>query len=423
LRLHPSPLLHPAEPFLPEQHWLGAAAVGIMNRRVCGLSILQEKPAMSHRDTVRRNGFTLVELLVVIAIIGVLVALLLPAIQAARESARRAQCTNNLHNLGLAIHNYASSQGTIPPAEVREGDARVEDPDGRDVKTLLSWVTLLMPYIEEANAFAATDWRVRLEVRDQLGDKSHHLQLDTFSCPSDANPASEVGIVNNFYGARGNYVANSGRGYYYAKDITPQLAIKGWEDVIRSNPNANPLTFRGSHQNGQPHMTALGTFVVDDLLPRAGQAATASVTGVIKGRSFAEFTDGTSNTAAVSELRMVPETDTRGAMHFGPAALYMHDWPPNMPLGARNPFAPVLKIEDWTRYCDRNVANEISPCRGTSAGNWSGVWQQLARSYHPGGVNLAMADGSTRFVRDSIDRDLWHALATPDGGELLPGEL
>lgn len=365
------------------------------------------------------RGFTLVELLVVIAIIGVLVALLLPAVQAAREAARRAQCINNLHNLGLAVHNYASAIGTLPPAELRRGDPTIRPRSSSNVKTLFSWVTMLMPYIEEGNKFNSTDWRIPLLGRNQEGDTAHHITLQTFSCPSEVNQPDDVGIVNNFYGARGNYAANTGRGYYYAKDITPQMAIEGWEARLASDPNADPTAIAASHSDSAPHMTALGTFVVDSVLPIPGGSDSVPVTGTIKGRSFGHFTDGTSNTAAISELRLVPGRDTRGAMHFGPAALYMHDWPPNLPLNARHPLRPILRLTDRTRYCEADNAPTISPCQNTTAGNWSGVWQQLARSYHTGGVNLAMADGSTRFISDGIDQIVWHALATPDGDELF----
>ncbi len=372
-------------------------------------------------STPRRRGFTLVELLVVIAIIGVLVALLLPAVQAAREAARRTQCINNLHNLGLSVQNYESTHKTIPPSEVREGLDATSFEDGtgassRRVKTLFSWVTLLMPYIEEANTFNVTDWRVRLEERNRNDDTSHHIVLSVFSCPSEANQASEIGVVNDFYGARGNYVANSGRGYYYAKDLTPQQAIGNWEDSVRSNPNLNPLSVRPAI--GRVHMTGLGAFVVSGLVSQPNANADDPVTGRAKGRKLSEFTDGTSNTAAISELSLVPDRDTRGAMHFGPGALYMHDWPPNAAIGQRNQYNG-LQIQDWTRYCANDVAESFAPCRATSAGDWSGLWHQLARSYHTGGVVVAMADASTQFVSDDIDVFAWHALASPNGEELV----
>ncbi|TWT90296.1 Type II secretion system protein G precursor [Pseudobythopirellula maris] len=359
-----------------------------------------------------RNAFTLVELLVVIAIIGILVALLLPAVQSAREAARRAQCTSNLKNIALAAHNYASANNALPPADVRE---YILDGSGNksDVNTLYSWVTVLLPYIEEANTHAATDWSIRFEDRLNAGVTSHHIPFAIFTCPTEVSPPSVVGVVNDFYGARGNYVANAGTGFYWAEDVSPNEAIAGWENQINSDPNANPQAIRP--QENAVHMTSLGSFVVTaDQIQSLG----STPRGPFRGRRFAEFTDGTSKTAAICELRLVEGQDTRGAMHFGPASLYMHDWPPNMAFNERNPFTPVLKIEDWTRWCDRTVADSISPCRASNSG-WVGFWHQMARSYHPGGVVLALADGSARFTPDSIEPEIWRALGSPDGEEVV----
>jgi len=342
------------------------------------------------------RAFTLVELLVVIAIIGILVALLLPAVQAAREAARRTQCINNLHNIGLAVQNYASSLGTLPPGDVRDANYG----GGTQIKTLFSWITLIMPYIEEAAAFGSTDWSISLQDRNNNGDTAHHIFLKTFACPSEANQPIEVGIVNNFYGARGNYVANAGMGYYWAEDATTDDALAGWRAALETDPQKDPRSVR-PRENGE-HLSALGLFTVSD------KGAT--------GRKFSQITDGTSNTAAVCELRLVPERDTRGVMHFGPGSLYMHDWPPNMGSNVRNEFNG-LPVEDWTRYCDKTIARDISPCRQASAA-WKGFWHHLARSYHTGGVNLAMADASTRFVSDDVEVAVWHALGTPNGDEI-----
>lgn len=365
---------------------------------------------MRYRPSRYRRGFTLVELLVVIAIIGVLVALLLPAIQAAREAARRSQCVNNLHNIGLAIHNYASARKSLPPAEVREAASQV--------KTLFSWVTVLMPYIEENNAFGQTNWNIRLEARDALGDTAHHQPLALFTCPSEVNAPSAIGIVNSFYGARGNYAGNAGLGFYWAEDLTPYQATAAWEGMLASNPSANPFALR---VNDPPNMTHLGAFVVASI-PSTGAPDTVPIKGTFRGREFKSITDGTSNTALVSELRLVPNgeiADTRGAMHFGPAALYMHNWQPNVAFDARNP-DNSRPIVDYTRWCDRlGLPREISPCNPSQPGTWEGKWQQFARAYHNGGVNVAMADAAVKFVSDDVDLVVWRAMGTADGGEIV----
>jgi prepilin-type processing-associated H-X9-DG protein len=336
--------------------------------------------------------------LVVIAIIGVLVALLLPAIQAAREAARRSQCVNNLHNIGLAIHNYASAKNTFPPGDVRDPFFN----GGTDVKSLYGWITLLMPYIEEANAHGVMDWTEGLEQNQNLANPAHHIFLNTFSCPSEINQARDIGIINKFYGARGNYVGNAGLGWFWAKDISPNDQTRYWDET---SAGKSPLEARPNLSSANTvHMTALGTFVVSTNRP-------------VKGRKFGEFTDGTSNTAAVSELRLIPNEDTRGTLHFGPASLYMHDWVPNVAFDAKNTLNN-FNAEDITRYCDRlGPAREIAPCKSNVG--WEGYWQHSARSYHTGGVNLCMADGSTRFINDSIDQLIWLALGSADRGEVV----
>ncbi len=354
------------------------------------------------------HGFTLVELLVVIAIIGVLVGLLLPAVQAAREAARRSQCLNNLKNIGLAMHNYASSLGTLPPAEVREGNLD----SGTQVKTLYGWITMLMPYIEEANAFASTDWNIRLEDRAALGDTSHHIILKTFTCPSELNPPALIGNANDFYGARGNYAGNAGTGWYWAEDVTPEQALRGW----LAKGNNNILSARPSPTG--IHLTSLGLFRVANATRVDPSNSKSDLRGDVRGIKFSQITDGTSNTAALCELRLIPGEDTRGVMHFGPGSLYMHDWPPNVPVGTVNQ-QNGLVVEDWSRYCDREISKEHgAPCRSAGV-TWRGFWQHFSRSYHPGGNNLGLADASSRFVSDDIDIVVWHALATPDGGEVV----
>jgi prepilin-type N-terminal cleavage/methylation domain-containing protein len=351
------------------------------NRRMSSAFTLVELPVVGR---CKRAAFTLVELLVVIAIIGILVALLLPAIQAAREAARRSQCLNNMRQIGIALTNYETARKQYPPGatqrygyDAKTGTAFSGDP------TMHSWISILMPYLEEASLYSQIDWTIPLGVRNDRQDKSHHIQFQTFLCPSD----NRVGITNDWYGARGNYAGNVGIGVIWMNDPSP------WQDCS-FQPNAQfgctpapnpPPGGTVNPERKQSWLSWFGTFMVN------------------KGRKMSEFNDGTSKTAAICELRNIEGEDTRGVLHFGGGCLYMHDYPPNFTSG----------IRDRTRWC-QDVS--FAPC--IPVASYAGAWRQFARSQHPGGVNLMMVDTSTRFVSDSIEVSLWKATATPKGDEV-----
>lgn len=344
-------------------------------------------------------AFTLVELLVVIAIIGILVALLLPAVQAAREAARRSACSNNIRQVGLALLNYESAKGKLPEgARQREGVA--SNP------TQFSWVTRIMAYIEEAAAYDQVDWTIPLAERFSAGDTAHHIPLATFRCPS----GEEVGVPDgmNFYGARGNYVANAGIGWIYMDDADPnQCKYKNpFLQIIANDPFDSGLDSPPKHlsrcsndqtSTPQTSMLRLGMFQVN------------------RGLSLARVTDGTSKTAAISELITVEGQDTRGAMHFGAGAMYMHDQGPNTKTATVNGISYGWK--DLTRYCSDNE-DLSTPC-DENKDQWRGAWNHNARSLHTGGVNLVRVDASVSFINDEIDLGVWQALSTPDGEEIV----
>jgi prepilin-type N-terminal cleavage/methylation domain-containing protein len=341
---------------------------------------LVELPAVSRK----RTAFTLVELLVVIAIIGILVALLLPAIQAAREAARRSQCLNNMRQIGIAISNYESARKTYPVgAAQRYGNDPTTGQPYKDDPTMYSWVSLIMPYVEEAALYGQVDWKIPLGVRNDKGDKSHQIEFETFLCPS----SQRVGIANSWYGARGNYAGNVGIGLIWMNDPSPFQDCSLSNQYSCASPKANWPTAEKNPERTDSWLKRFGTFMVN------------------KGRKMGEFADGTSKTAAVSEIRTVEGQDTRGVLHFGAGVLYMHDYPPNFTNG----------VSDRTRWC-LNVKE--APCLDVQTGNYAGGWRHLARSNHTGGVNLMMVDTSTRFVADSIAEDLWKAIATPKGDEV-----
>ena len=339
-------------------------------------------------------AFTLVELLVVIAIIGILVALLLPAIQAAREAARRSQCTNNIRQVGIALMNFETAKRRLPVGatqrigiDLQTGSPYTGDP------TMFSWISVMMPYLEEASLYSQVDWTLPLGERNALNppDKSHHIKFETYRCPSD----EDVDIVNDWYGARGNYAGNVGIGTFWMNDTSPT------QDCAYAS--LNPGYACTAHKYAG----------IPELVPNP-EAANSSLArfGTLmmnKGRRMAEFIDGTSKTAAVCEVRTVSGQDTRGVLHFGAGCLYMHDYPPNF-----------VGLPDRSRYCGDLL--DFAPCQ-PAAQEWRGAWRHFARSAHSGGVNLMLVDTSVRFVSDSVDEWYWRALATPTGEEAVSSEL
>lgn len=310
----------------------------------------------SHRWQVCPAGFTLVELLVVIAIIGVLVALLLPAVQSAREAARRSQCQNNLKQLGLGLHMHHDTYKKFP---VGFNEPATGLPAGDYHEA--TWAYFILPFIEQQ---ALYDLAVRT---DRFGStpgpnlqKLFSAVIPTMLCPSDV----EGELVGGSNRARGNYVANNGIG------------------PLGSERSASPVT-RGAN----------GVFIANRAL------------------GMRDLIDGSSNTAVMSELLKVPGTpgtkfDYRGVLHYPEGPFYHHNRTPN------------TNIADEIRnnFC---IDIDRAPCNGTYSAFNTRAMILSARSLHPGGVHVLLGDGSVRFVSDTIHVDTWEALGIPDDGQVL----
>lgn len=222
-----------------------------------------------------KTAFSLVELLVVITIIGILIGLLLPAVQAARESARRVQCVNNLKQIGVALHSHVEQKGAFPPGHY-QADSHLWD--GFEA----TWITFLLPYLEQGNLNEAAHWDHGFGYSANPADPNYQVtstELAAFKCPSNLQ-------VDCWYGgyARGSYVANNGLG-----------PMKEW--------------YYGDIPAMQKRVT--GVFCLDNHMTPD------------------RIKDGLSSTAFVSETCTVPGGDQRGVMHYPEGPLYHHNYTPN----------------------------------------------------------------------------------------------
>ena len=370
----------------------------------------------AHLFRVRRNAFTLIELLVTIAIIGVLVALLLPAVQAAREAARRTRCSNHLKQIGLALHNYQGAHRCVPTTTT--GPDSAGDTCGSG---FYSWLSMLLPFVEEGNLYDTIDFERSLSDRCDYAYSGEYLDygigpdhpnaeaagtlVGTYLCPSD--PAGVVQLHDGGQRlAPGSYAANV-----------------GWPKESFWEGNDHPI----ARQNG-----VFGLFnpsVTDPWhVPRV---------------KFRDITDGLSNTAAVSERKIsviyVAETPFGGAFVPEHTDINLQSF-----CGSAS---TSRSLGNWVSYCGSVTLSD--PNYVEKHGHaWMSGWTFAANtymhvmpigdrnchvyggeddgnnlvtpgSYHIGGVHVLMADGSVSFRAESINLPLWWAMGSANGGEVL----
>ncbi len=316
------------------------------------------------------GAFTLIELLVVIAIIGILIALLLPAVQKVREAANRTRCANNLKQIGLAMHSYHDSFGILPPQVAKNAN----------VCCYGTWQMAILPYVEQDNL-----WKLYMNYGNVDGTGQRYDQqanvlvtstrLPVFTCPSDipadAKTASFNGqsypIVNN------SYVVNQGNlDYSQGADLNTQK-------LPDQPPGYNFLGAPFSRKK-QLHLT--------------------------------DITDGTSNTLMASEVRQGQGGDYRGNTWWAEGSGFTTYRSPNSTL-----------YDIMTEKCVDASQNPLNgPCKLAAdlpAIMGLNIEVFAARSRHPSGVNVLMCDGSGHFVNNGIDLATWRALGTAQGNEVI----
>jgi prepilin-type N-terminal cleavage/methylation domain-containing protein/prepilin-type processing-associated H-X9-DG protein len=355
-----------------------------------------------------RRGFTLIELLVVIAIIAVLISLLLPAVQSAREAARRAQCINNMKQIGLAMHNYHTANGAFP-----SGGTVAPSGYGYNV-TWGTWSAhaLMLGYLEQQPLYNAANfsWAVVMGPGWAINTTVTSAMVSSFLCPSDNLSPSPVPVGDQWSGRLNNYYASLG----------------------------TTIGYEGSAKNPVLDTTGVFTF------------------GGGKAYGVQNITDGTSNTIAFGESVVGPDTQSPT---IGPVQTWRNgtDAPPPSAAGfiydanqnikgvmqdlqtcQLSALSPTNRNQDdkgakWaadeggfsmfnTIVPPSSIQYSFACCTFSGASGCDDGYYQNSSSMHPGGANFLFADGSVRFLKSSISIMTYWALGTKSNGEVISSD-
>lgn len=328
-----------------------------------------------HLRVVHLLGFTLIEILVAIAIIGILLAILLPAVQRARAAAHRIQCANNLKQIGLALHNYQSSHGVFPTARMNRGLT----PDFSSV------LCRLLPYLEQESLFNSLNFDLS---SDDVGASSltaAQARIETFLCPADG------------YFVTGRYGPNS-----YRANIGTLLS-------------ENPFTVESRQGSFKGYDWLRPSNILD------GLSTTAGFSEKLRGDGEDQF-DPQGRFRKEAEFLLLSLPVVVDQPPDQAASLCQGADPATTPHGSRGGDSWLLTGLANGLYNHVMTPNNPTPdCAMDSPYHVEtdrrGVF--AARSYHPGGVNCVMMDGSTRFVSSSVDTSIWRAIGTRAGSETI----
>jgi type II secretory pathway pseudopilin PulG len=320
-----------------------------------------------------------VELLVVIAIIGVLIALLLPAVQAAREAARRMQCKNHQKQIVLGMHNYHDTQQSFPW--------------GSRGTAMGTWAVQVLPFIEKTQLFADYNF-ANAYTLNNLGD----VVIPTYTCPSDGNNNKPILLTLRGH----NYVVCMGR-----EGVFNFAAARG-----PSSGNLRNCLVDGVDYGKESQYRAMftGSCYPDlSVTPIPVDTAYYPLTTAME-----DIIDGTSNTVALSETiqGLSPDgsiNDLRGFIWYGNFCFFNTNRAPNTTE------ADIVQVLANTAYIPQHPLTLMSTSTTDGDGNYIRL---SARSWHAGGVHAGFADGSVRFVQDQINLDIWRGVGSTNGGEV-----
>jgi len=358
-----------------------------------------------------RRGFTLIELLVVIAIIAVLIALLLPAVQAAREAARRSQCVNNLKQLGLGMHNYHSTNDVFPMGGSKNAYG---SPGDYNVWTGWSAHALMLPYLEQGPLYAAANFAWTPENGDgqsnPLNSTVNLTTVNIFLCPSDPNAGK---WCNNSY--HGSYGTSTGNCYVSEPEYSSTHAggngmfglRAAWGLRDATDGSSNTVAFAEALQ-GDGRGTGRG---------KAAQPNHSRANGVMgAGGNDPDLYDGS---GANYTTQILPALQSCLTQWKDPTSTKIVDY---------RGWRWTVGISGFTMFNTLQTPNDsqfpFNACRlacGPGC-NMDNATSYAASSSHPGGVNVLMADGSVKFIKNTIARTTWWALGTRANNEVVSAD-
>ena len=344
----------------------------------------------------RRTGFTLIELLVVIAIIAILIALLVPAVQKVRESAARLQCTNNLKQIGLALHAYHGTYKQFPSGYV-DGNTNPNSTPDNDVGPGWGWAAFLLPYLEEGNVYQQINFNQKVGFGANV--QVSQTPLAVYQCPSD-NYQQSVPIYDSSFS---NPIATVAHANY--------VGCNGWvECFANAGGNYQVQGDGGVAEDGDGGNTATGR-LGNGLFYRNSQT------------KIVDVTDGLSNTIVVGERCAAHSPSTwTGAVTGGRAPAWMatQPWtPPNTPPSA------AADTGNGTAYANADWGEALIFAHGNAThlpnADFPLYDPDTFWSMHPSGANFLFGDGSVHFLSSSINPQTYQWLCTIAGGKVANG--